>query len=103
MKKLLLTTTISLALGAMTSVYANENNTDTAGKFYISPTIGMFVSTNSAFPTSPAVSLSGGYNFTDMFALQVTGGGFESGATARVDSIWNIPLDSKIMPYFAAG
>ncbi len=104
MRKMLLLGAIGLSLGTTSAVYADENNTDTAGQFYISPTVGAFLGNSGpGTTTAPAISLSFGYNFTKVFALQATGSGWQGGASGRLDTIWNIPLNSKIMPYFAAG
>jgi outer membrane protein OmpA-like peptidoglycan-associated protein len=104
MRKIFLLGAIGLSLGTASTIYANENNTDTAGQFYISPTIGAFIGNSGPnTTTAPAISLSFGYNFTRIFALQATGSGWQGGASGRLDSIWNIPLDSKIMPYLAVG
>lgn len=104
MKRLVIATSVCMALfGTSSTATANEYGTDTAGQLYISPRGGVAIGNNDSFPTSGQAGLAVGYNFTRVFALEAAGNGWVTGASARADTIWNIPLNAKLMPYFAAG
>ena len=104
MKRFMISAAVCAALGAAEAgISNNASDFNQPGRFYLTPTVGAFWDFSANPNSAPAFGLAGGYNLTDQFAVELAGGGWDQGATGRVDGIWNIPTGTNFRPYLAAG